>query len=174
MLAVTALFEGIRAGAGTFRLILDLPARFTIGPLAFAEFSRATDLSTRGIVFYSLYGFGGALLTGGTWYAAWRSHAPRLIQTLLGIACSCSVAVLLFTTQAAPLMWKVGSVSSDTEMLSGLLDRFTVWTVLRIACVNVSFVAVITSMTILLLKSRMPVVPREGAADEIASDVIGR
>lgn len=46
--------------------MIDLPARSRIGPIAFAEFSRATDLSTAGMVFYVLYGVGGALLTGAT------------------------------------------------------------------------------------------------------------
>jgi hypothetical protein len=65
-IAVAAGFEGLRAGAGTFRVLLDLPARTRIGPLAFAELSRATDLSTRGIVFYAVFGIGGALVTGVT------------------------------------------------------------------------------------------------------------
>ena len=48
IMATTAVFEGLRAGAGTFRLLLDLPARFRIGPVAFADFSRATDCQREG------------------------------------------------------------------------------------------------------------------------------
>jgi chromate transport protein ChrA len=61
--AVLAAFGGhelailFGTGAGTFRLLLDLPARSRV------EFSRATDLSTTGIIFCALYGVGGALLT---------------------------------------------------------------------------------------------------------------
>src|SRR6188768_1854043 len=109
VVALTTAFEGIRAGAGTFRLLLDLPARHRVGPVAFAAFSRATDLSTAGIVFYSLYGFGGALLTAATWIFASRTRAPRPVRTLAGTAFICSVLVLVLTTQAAPLMWSVGS-----------------------------------------------------------------
>ena len=51
VVAAATVFEGIRAGAGTFRLLLDLPARHRLGPGAFAAFSRATDLSAFGVVF---------------------------------------------------------------------------------------------------------------------------
>jgi hypothetical protein len=153
MLGVTALFEGLRAGAGTFRLLLDLPARHEVGPVAFAAFSRATDLSTRGIVFYSLYGFGGALLTGVTWFTAQRTKADRSIRVLLACACISSVLVLLLTTQAAPLMWSLGSAPDDPALLARLLDRFTFWTALRIGLVDLSFLAILSTLTILALPS---------------------
>src|SRR5689334_16865680 len=103
VVAATTGFEGLRAGAGTFRVLLDLPARHALGPTAFGAFSRATDLSTTGVVFYSLYGFGGALSTAATWFVASRVRARRSVRGLAAAACLCSVAVLVLTTQAAPL-----------------------------------------------------------------------
>jgi hypothetical protein len=150
-LTAAALFEGLRAGAGTFRLLLDLPARRRIGAVAFAEFSRATDLSTKGVVFYTVYGFGGVLLTAAAWWAATRCAASRRLRLLLALACSCSIAVLLFTTQAAPLMWRVGSAPSDPVVLSALFDRFAFWTELRIVCVDVSFICVLAALALPLL-----------------------
>ena len=88
LLTVTVAFEGLRAGAGTFRMILDLPARATIGPVAFAQFSRATDLSAVGVAFYVAYGIGGALLTATTWIAALRSQLDREAKILTGISAS--------------------------------------------------------------------------------------
>ena len=44
VLVATTAFEGLRAGAGLFRALLDLPARSAIGPVAFAAFSRARAL----------------------------------------------------------------------------------------------------------------------------------
>jgi hypothetical protein len=149
--ALTTAFEGIRAGAGTFRLLLDLPARHRVGPVAFAAFSRATDLSTPGIAFYAVYGFGGALLTAGTWIASSRTRAPRPVRTLAGAACICSLLVLVLTTQAAPLMWSVGSAPDDPTLLARLLDRFTFWTTLRIGLVDLSFLAGLSALTILAL-----------------------
>jgi hypothetical protein len=148
LVAVTTGFEGLRAGAGLFRALLDLPARSTIGPVAFAQLSRATDLSPRGVVFYVLFGFGGLVLTAATWIVARRSGAPRPVRRLAGLACLCSLAILAMTTQAAPLMFRVGSAPDDPAVLASLLDRFTMWTDLRILAAIVSFAAMLTALTI--------------------------
>jgi hypothetical protein len=154
MLAVTTVFEGIRAGAGTFRALIDLPARSRIGPVAFAEFSRATDLSTAGIVFYAFYGFGGAILTGATWLLARRTAAAPSIRRLAAFAFINSFLVLLMTTQAAPLMRRVGS-SRDAAVLADLLGRFTLWTELRILCVDLSFLCIVAALAACALRSRV-------------------
>lgn len=147
VLVLTTAFEGLRAGAGTFRLCLDLPARHRIGPLAFAEFSRATDLSPQGVLFYILYGIGGAILTVLTWSLAERGKAPAPVRYWTGTAALCSLAVLLLTTQAAPLMWQVGSAPPDAALLTGLFDRFTFWTGLRVLCVDVSFASMLAALS---------------------------
>jgi hypothetical protein len=174
VLAMTALFEGVRAGAGTFRLLLDLPARFSVGPVAFAEFSRATDLSMRGIVFYSIYGVGGALLTAAAWLIAWRTGAPRLVRALTGVACLCSATVLVLTTQAAPLMWKLGSSPNDPAALADLLDRFTFWTTLRVACVDFSFLAIVAALALLAVQRRTPATAIQGTAVNSTSELTGK
>jgi Na+-driven multidrug efflux pump len=147
VLAPVALFEGLRAGAGTFRAIVDLPARFELGPLAFGAFSKATDLSTRGVVFYVVFGVGGLVVTALAFGAAWRLKASRAARAALLLSCLCSVLVLLATTQAAPLMWKLGA-SQDPALIRSLLDRFVVWTQLRVVLVDVSFLAVLAAMTL--------------------------
>jgi hypothetical protein len=149
LLVATTAFEALRAGAGSFRVLIDLPARHRIGPVAFAELSRATDLSTAGIVFYVLYGFGGALLTGATWIAATRVEAPRAIRLLTAVAFVSSLAILLLTTQAAPLMFRIGSSPNDPALLADILDRFTIWTQLRVLCADQSFGAMLAALTIL-------------------------
>ncbi|HVV51806.1 MAG TPA: hypothetical protein VHO06_19215 [Polyangia bacterium] len=149
--AIAVLFEGFRAGAGTFRVLLDLPARGRLGALAFAEFSRATDLSTTGVVFYVVFGVGGALVTGLAWLIAARRQAPALIRRLLATSAVASLLVLLLTTQAAPLMWRIGSAPPAPVLLADLLDRFTAWTVARVVCVDVSFAAALTALTLVAL-----------------------
>ena len=62
LLACAAGLSSAWAGAVTFRVLIDLPARHRIGALAFAELSRATDLS-RGLVFYPVGAIGVALLS---------------------------------------------------------------------------------------------------------------
>jgi hypothetical protein len=155
-MAVAAGFEGLRAGAGTFRVLLDLPARARIGPLAFAELSRATDLSATGVVFYAVFGVGGALVTAATWLIAVRGRAPSPIRRLLATSAIASLVVLLLTTQAAPLMWRVGSAPLDAALLAALLDRFTAWTVARVVCVDASFAAVLTALALAALPRPRP------------------
>jgi hypothetical protein len=150
-MAGATVFEGLRAGAGTFRILLDLPARVRLGPIAFAEFSRATDLSMTGVAFYVLFGFGGAVVTSLTWLIAVRSGAPRRIRRLLAVATISSLLILVMTAQAAPLMWQIGSSPPDPVLIGNLLDRFTIWTVLRVVCADVSFLAVLSAFTVAAL-----------------------
>jgi hypothetical protein len=134
LLAATA-FEGLRAGIGLLRAVLDLPARAALGTLAYAEYFRATDLTTRGVVFYAVYGFGGLLLTGGTWFATRKRAAA--------VAALASLLILLLTTQAAPIAWQV-KAATDPAVLDGLFDRFTAWTLARVACTFISFGALLS------------------------------
>lgn len=159
LLIATVGFEAFRFGAGTFRVLLDLPARHHIGPVAFAAFSRATDLSPIGIVLYVLYGFGGALFTGATWFFASRVGAPIPVRRLAGVASIASVAILAATTQAAPLMFRVGASPDDATALADLLDRFTLWTDLRIACADLSFFCVLAALAQLALERQRPGAP---------------
>ncbi|MEO8182461.1 MAG: hypothetical protein ABI895_26795 [Deltaproteobacteria bacterium] len=75
---------------------------------------------------------------------------------MTGFSCVGSVVVLILTTQAAPLMWRVGSTMNDPAALADLLDRFTFWTTLRIGCVDLSFLAMVSAMTILVIERRVP------------------
>jgi len=149
--AIAAAFEGLRAGAGTFRALLDLPARTRVGPLAFADFSRATDLSTVGVIFYVVFGIGGALVTAVAWLIARRGQAATAVRRLLGVSAIASLLILVLTAQAAPLMWRVGSAPPDPALLRSLLDRFTAWTMARIVCVDISFAAVLGALTFFAL-----------------------
>ncbi len=142
LLTVTTAFEALRMGASVFRGLIDLPARARIGPVAFADLSRATDLSTAGFVFYVIYGIGGALLTCAMWIVAVRTRAPIFVRRLSGVSAACSLLILGFTTQAAPLMFRVGSSANDAATLTDLLDGFAFWTYLRLLCACVSFTAI--------------------------------
>jgi len=153
LIAATTAFEGLRAGAGTFRLLLDLPARTRLGDVAFAEFSRATDLSTAGVIFYSIYGLGGAALTIATWAFARRTRAPVTIRRSIAVAAACSLLVLALTTRAAPLMFGIGASPNDPELLADLFDRFIAWTIPRIVLVDVSFVCMLVALTSTALRA---------------------
>jgi hypothetical protein len=74
----------------------------------------------------------------------------------LAVSAVASLLVLVLTTQAAPLMWHVGSAPADSVLLTGLLDRFTAWTLARIVCVDVSFAAVLTALTLVAVRRSEP------------------
>ena len=74
LLAIATAVNVLWAGAATFRVLIDLPARHRLGPVAFAELSRATDLA-RGLVFYPMAGIGSALLACAAWFFAVRTRA---------------------------------------------------------------------------------------------------
>jgi hypothetical protein len=146
LLAFTCAFDGVRAGAGTFRALLDLPARSQIGPVAFAELSRATDLSPRGVAFYALYGAGGLVLTAATAWVVFRARAPKATRRLTLLAALSSVAILLLTLLAAPLMWRIGSSPNDPMLLADLEDRFVALTIPRIVLADLSFLATLSAL----------------------------
>jgi hypothetical protein len=127
-------FEGLRAGIGLLRVVLDFPARATMGTLTYADYFRATDLTTRGVVFYALYGFGALLLTGAWWLKSRRRSAA--------VAVVAALVVLLMTTQAAPIAFEI-KTTTDPAVLDGLFDSFTAWSIARIACTFVSFGALV-------------------------------
>jgi hypothetical protein len=153
LIACTIAFDALFAGGATFRVLVDLPARHRIGPLAFQEFSRATDLS-RGLVYYPIGGIGSAVLTVTTWIVALRHGVPRRVSRLLALAAGCSLLVLVFTIPAAPLMFRIGSAPGNPQLVSSLLDRFTRWTIARAVWSDVAMLAMIAAMAAFVLPPR--------------------
>jgi hypothetical protein len=145
VLAVATAFEGLRAGVGILRLVLDLPARAAMGTLAYAEYFRATDLTPRGIAFYATYGFGGLLLTGAAWLTSRRAGAPSRVVRLTAFSAAASLVILLLTTQAAPIAMQVRT-TSDPAALTALFDGFVAWSVPRLLCALASFAALVVAL----------------------------
>jgi hypothetical protein len=76
VLVVLAMIpHAILAGAGIDRLVVAFPGWYRIGPVAFANYARATDLAN-GRLFYPLLGIGGPLLTWAALLVALAQHAP--------------------------------------------------------------------------------------------------
>ncbi|MGZ3687215.1 MAG: hypothetical protein ACXWPM_02075 [Bdellovibrionota bacterium] len=146
LLVVTTAFEAMRMGASVFRALIDLPARHRIGSVAFAEFSRATDLSATGFAFYIAYGIGGALLTGAMWVVSIRTRAPFFVQRLAAVSAICSLLILVLTTQGAPYMLRVGSSPNDPVLLDQLFEGFEFWSYPRLALACLSFGAIFAAL----------------------------
>jgi hypothetical protein len=134
------------AGAITFRVLIDLPARARIGAVAFAELSRATDLSS-GLVFYPLAGVGSAVVSLLAWVVAGRSRASRAVRHLTAAAAVSALLVLVVTTRAAPIMFEIGSSQNDVAVLAALADRFSLLTQIRAVLADLAATAVLAALT---------------------------
>jgi hypothetical protein len=145
VLAIATGFEGLRAGVGVLRLALDFPARAAMGPPAYADYFRATDLTAQGIAFYATYGFGGLLLTAAAWLAARRANAAPRVVRLTAFAALGSLLILLLTTQAAPIAMQVRA-TTDARQLAELFERFVTWSIPRLLCALASFVALVVAL----------------------------
>ncbi len=139
LLTAAAGFNLVWAGAATFRVLVDLPARHRLGAVAFAELSRATDLSA-GLVFYPVSALGACALSCAVAMAA-RASASRRVRRAAMVAAICSLAVLALTTQAAPIMFRIGASANDASAVESLGDRFTFLTNFRAAFAVLAAVA---------------------------------
>jgi hypothetical protein len=154
LVLLLALAVGVNvswAGAVTFRVLIDLPARSRIGPVAFAEFSRATDLST-GLAFYPIAGFSSAAVAVATWLVARRRRAPPPIQVPAGVAAVSTLLVLVVTLWAAPIMFQIGSSPNDAAVLASLADRFARLTQLRALLANLAAASLLAALTVCALQ----------------------
>jgi hypothetical protein len=152
VLAVAAGWNLTWAGALTFRVVIDLPARHRIGSAAFANLSRATDLSG-GLVFYPVLAVGSCLLACAAGWAAWRTKAPRSIRWLSVVGVVSTALVLGVTTQAAPLMFLIGDSATNAALIGPLADRFTALTNARAFLADVGAVALLCALTACALRA---------------------
>jgi hypothetical protein len=77
---------------------------------------------------------------------------PVAVRRCLAFAPTCSLLILVFSTQAAPLMWRVGAAPDDPALLGALLDGFVAWTVPRLVAAIASFSAVLSALTLVATK----------------------
>src|SRR3712207_6798475 len=78
VVAATAT-DGPLAGASLAQSIKQLPARHKIGPVAYSEYSRASDLGP-GILWYGMLGMGATLLTIAAAGAALVQEVPPPVR----------------------------------------------------------------------------------------------
>lgn len=144
------------AGAVTFRVLVDLPSRHRIGPAAFAELSRATDLSV-GLIFYPVCAISSALLACAACATAVRGKAALVVRQQTAVAAAAAVLVLAVTARAAPLMFQIGA-ATDSPAIEGLADRFATLTDLRALLADIAGVALLGA----LMASALPPARRAG------------
>ena len=129
IIAATAL-NGLLAGMSFDGALVKLPARRRIGAVAYATFARGNDLGN-GLWVYPSTAISAAVLTILATIVAYAEHASAVLLVPLSIATLISVGHFLATSQAAPIMLRVGKTADDEALLAPLLDRFARWSEVR-------------------------------------------
>jgi hypothetical protein len=144
IVAATAA-DGLLAGASLDQSIKQLPARHKIGPVAYSEYSCASDLGS-GILWYAILGIGAAVLTIAAAVAAFFQGVPPASSTPLYVAAGLAVLHSLATTQAAPTNFSQRGVAKDEAALARVFNRFERWQTLRTALQVLNFGAILWAL----------------------------
>lgn len=143
VIAATAL-NGVLTGASLDQSIKQLPARHRIGAVAYATYSRASDLGT-GIAWYAGIGVSAAVVTIAAAVIALLADAEPSRSVPLVIAGVLSVLHSLATSRAAPTMFSQRRVT-DEAALAAVFDRFTRWQTLRVCLQMLTFAATLWAL----------------------------
>jgi hypothetical protein len=119
-----AVANGLMVGATLDQSFKQLPARRRIGPLAYAAYARAADL-TGGVRWYLGLAAVVVLSTGGAVTAGLLDHPHGGRVVALGAAAVCTVAHMLVTARAAPTILALRRLpDEDPDEIAAVLDRF--------------------------------------------------
>jgi hypothetical protein len=129
VIAATGL-TGILAGASLDQSIKQLPARHSIGAIAYSNYSRASDLGN-GIAWYAITGSGAALLAIMAAIVAFLQGVGSAQALPIYLAALLSILHTLVTTQAAPTNFSQRAHENDEATLGSIFDRFARWQMLR-------------------------------------------
>jgi hypothetical protein len=145
LVAATAA-DGILAGASLDQSIKQLPARQRMGAIAFSVYSRASDLSSRGIIWYAVLGVGAALLTLAAAVADFFQGTATTHAIPLYSAAGLTLLHSFTTSQAAPTNFKQRKVVNDEAALIAIFQRFERWQTLRAVLQVLTFTAVLWAL----------------------------
>ena len=149
LFAAATFLTGILAGGVVDRVIVGGPAWHELGAQAWAQYSRLADLGA-GLVAYPIEGIGATLLT----LAAAVSHyvegrRARDATIALYSASTLSVAGLLLTTRAAPVMLNLASLQTE-DAVRHAFGQFFLWGLyLRGTAEVLAFIALIWALSTL-------------------------
>ena len=145
LLAVATAADGVLAGASLDQSIKQLPARRTMGNVAFSAYSRAADLGP-GVVWYATLGIGAALLTIAAAIAEVALGTPPAVAWPIYAAAALSILHSLATARAAPTNFSQRRVADDEAQLGVIFDRFERWQTARVILQTLTFVAAIVAL----------------------------
>lgn len=143
VVAATAL-NGVLSGASLDQSLKQLPARHRIGAVAYATYSRASDLGP-GIAWYAGIGVSAAIVTIAAAIVALLGGVGIDRGVPLVIASVCSVLHSLATCRAAPTLFGQRRYS-DEAALTAVFDRFARWQTVRVCLQVLTFAATLWAL----------------------------
>jgi hypothetical protein len=133
------------AGGSVDRVVVHLPARNRIGPLAYVQYARATDLG-RGRVWYPVMNAIGGIALLAALGLALLLHASTRVTVALAVATVLALFVRMTTRVAAPTMLRAGRAGDDEAQVKPLLDRFARVSALRMTGLVLTSAALLSAL----------------------------
>jgi hypothetical protein len=141
----------VLAGSGIERVLVHLPARRRIGPVAYADYVRATDLHN-GRAMYPVLGLTGVAATWIALALSLTTEAATPVQVLLGVAAGCEALGVLATIRSVPVMLRLGRAQNWDQggeaEIAALLDRLAHLSAARAAFLALSYGALLGALVI--------------------------
>ena len=148
LLIVLATFmDGLFAGIAVQKLFVELPARKTIGAVAFARYARASDMGN-GFYVYPGLAIGGMLLKVLIYVLALESGYPPQAIVPIGLAVAFNIGVLVTTAFAAPQLLKLRRTEDKAELLSPLLEKFVTYSYPRAVFMGLQFAVMLWALIV--------------------------
>jgi hypothetical protein len=149
LLVGATLISGLLVGGIVDRVIVGGPAWHKLGADAWAQYSREADLGT-GIIAYPIEGIGATLLAIAAAISNWFDGNSRRVVTIpLYWAAALSLAGLLFTAKAAPIMLGLTATQSHADMQRAFEDFFLWGLYVRGSADLLAFVALVWALSTL-------------------------
>ncbi|MGH2504676.1 MAG: hypothetical protein ACRDID_19375 [Ktedonobacterales bacterium] len=145
LLVAVAAADGVLAGASLDQSIKQLPARRTMGNVAYSVYSRAADLGP-GVVWYASLGIGAALLTIAAAIVELALGTPSAQAWSIYVAAALAILHSLTTARAAPTNFSQKRVADDDAQLAVIFDRFERWQTARVVLQTLTFVSAIVAL----------------------------
>jgi hypothetical protein len=138
-------FTGILCGASLDQSFKQLPARHTIGMLAFSAYAKAADLKN-GVLWYAIIGIGTTLATILTAIMVWKTNQVTAFTTPIYAAAIFAICHSICTSQAAPTYFKQKSIT-DEKGLTKLFKKFEIIQTIRSVFVVLNFISLLWALS---------------------------
>ena len=150
LVLTAALLGGMLATIALDKSIVAFPAWRQVGPVAWADFTRAAELG-RGLILYPLQGISALLCSIAAAVALGFNRASARSATVAAYAAAAlAVAALIVTRyRVAPSMLTLNRIGDDPVVLERVFDQVRTWWTVKAALHALTFLANICTLAAL-------------------------